>query len=614
MRHAIIAEDVTNAMGGAAPFVTPGRVSALYGDLARPSCQSISMTPIAVTMGDPCGIGPEICAKLFAEGLSHPAFVIGDAGAMRHAIAALGLRLEVRVISQPHEARQHAGVVDVLAVSDLPADLSVGTIDSRAGQASYDYVVRAIDLANAGLVDAIVTAPIAKEAMKAAGISYPGHTEILADKSGTSDFAMMLANDDLRTMLVTIHVALKDAIALVTHERVLRTIRLAHQACLAYGIGRPRIAVAGLNPHAGESGMFGTEDMHEIAPAIADAQREGVNASGPFPGDTVFMRARRGEFDIVVAMYHDQGLIPVKYMGIDHGVNVTIGLPFIRTSVDHGTAFDIAGKGQARHESLRYAFDQAMRLAAAKRRTIVQPPKVGIPAPDFIFMLTHNDRTIPDAWERIDEVLAAGVTHIGFKDIGLPFEALLALAGKIQAAGATLYLEVVSLDEASERRSAEVALALGVDVLMGGTRPNIVLPVIRQSKISYYPFPGTIRGHPSKLTGTIKSIVESARRLAYMEGVHGLDLLAYRFAGDVPRLIREVITAVAPKPVVIAGSIDRAERIAALVEGGAAGFTIGTAALEGTFEPKKGRLTDQIGSIQNLLHQACQSVPERGRR
>jgi 4-hydroxythreonine-4-phosphate dehydrogenase len=175
---------------------------------------------------------------------------------------------------------------------------------------------------------------------------------------------MMLANDELRVILVTIHVSLRDAIDLVTQESVLRTIELANGAGKAYGIASPRVAVAGLNPHAGENGMFGREDLDIIAPAISRAQELGINASGPWPGDTIFMRARRGEFDIVVAQYHDQGLIPVKYLGIDNGVNVTIGLPFIRTSVDHGTAFDIAGQGTADHSSLRYAFDQALLLNA----------------------------------------------------------------------------------------------------------------------------------------------------------------------------------------------------------------------------------------------------------
>jgi 4-hydroxythreonine-4-phosphate dehydrogenase len=316
-------------------------------------------------MGDACGIGPEICVKLFAEGLPVPAFIIGDADALRRAASALGASLIINEIAAPAETRNKANSLDVLSLTRLPHDLPIGKIDARAGRAAYDYVVKAIDLAKTGEIAAIVTAPISKEAMKEAGLAYPGHTEILAEKSGTSGFAMMLANDELRVVLVTIHVALRQAIDLVTRKRVLHTIHLAERACRAYGIERPRIAVAGLNPHAGEGGMFGTEDENEIAPAVNDARRQGIDASGPWPGDTIFMRARRGEFDIVVAQYHDQGLIPVKYLGIEQGVNVTVGLPFVRTSVDHGTAFDIAGTGKADPASLRYAFDQAVRLAQA---------------------------------------------------------------------------------------------------------------------------------------------------------------------------------------------------------------------------------------------------------
>ncbi|MGE0237613.1 MAG: 4-hydroxythreonine-4-phosphate dehydrogenase PdxA [Parvibaculaceae bacterium] len=321
--------------------------------------------PIAITMGDPSGIGPEICVKLFAEGLPVEAFVIGDAGALRRAATMVQIPLAVREITSPGETRGRTGTLDVLSLTQLPEDLPMGRVDASAGRAAYDYVVKAIDLARASEIGAIVTAPLSKEAMKAAGLSYPGHTEILAERSGTSDFAMMLANDELRVILVTIHVALSEAIRLVTRARVLRTIRLAERACRAYGIARPRIAVAGLNPHAGEGGMFGSEDEQEIAPAVGDACRDGIDATGPWPGDTIFMRARRGEFDIVVAQYHDQGLIPVKYLGIEQGVNVTIGLPFVRTSVDHGVAFDIAGSGTADHASLRYALDQAIRLAKA---------------------------------------------------------------------------------------------------------------------------------------------------------------------------------------------------------------------------------------------------------
>ena len=320
------------------------------------------MQPLAITMGDPAGIGPEIIAKFFAAGVSSPAIIIGDAGCLERAIKALSLPLAVQTIQTPTEARYAPDVLNVLVKSNLPADLPLGRIDARAGKAAYDYITAAIDLAINGQIAGMVTAPIHKEALKAAGIPYPGHTEILADRSGTSDFAMMLANDELRVILVTIHVALKSVPDLITKARVLKTITLAHAACRAYGIAEPRIAVAGLNPHAGEGGLFGHEEETDIIPAINEAVSKGMKVSGPFAGDTIFMRARRGEFDIVVAQYHDQGLIPVKYMGIEQGVNVTIGLPFIRTSVDHGTAFDIAGKGCADASSLAYAFEQARLL------------------------------------------------------------------------------------------------------------------------------------------------------------------------------------------------------------------------------------------------------------
>jgi 4-hydroxythreonine-4-phosphate dehydrogenase len=326
------------------------------------------MQPLAITMGDPAGIGPEIVATFFASGVSTPAIVIGDVGSLERAAKALSLPLAVRPIQAPADARYAPGTMNVVAVSALPADLPLGVVDARAGQAAYDYITTAIDLALKGQIAGIVTAPIHKEALKAAGIPYPGHTEILADRSGTSDFAMMLANDELRVILVTIHVSLRSVPDMITKARVLKTIELAHAACLAYGIAKPRVAVAGLNPHAGEGGLFGHEEEAEITPAITEAIACGLDVSGPFAGDTVFMRARRGEFDIVVAQYHDQGLIPVKYMGIEHGVNVTVGLPFIRTSVDHGTAFDIAGKGLADASSLAYAFEQARLLQKAATR------------------------------------------------------------------------------------------------------------------------------------------------------------------------------------------------------------------------------------------------------
>jgi 4-hydroxythreonine-4-phosphate dehydrogenase len=220
----------------------------------------------------------------------------------------------------------------------------------------------AIDDAMLQRVRAIVTAPLNKESMHAAGIDFPGHTEILAQQSGTEHVAMMLVNDQLRVILATIHIPLAEVTRTLTIELEKRTIELAHQACLALGVHAPRIAVAGLNPHAGEQRKFGDEDLDIIAPAIALARAQGIDATGPWPGDTVFMRARQGEFDMCVAQYHDQGLIPIKYLGVDQGVNVTVGLPFVRTSVDHGTAFDIAGKGIADPSSLRAAFDLALAL------------------------------------------------------------------------------------------------------------------------------------------------------------------------------------------------------------------------------------------------------------
>jgi 4-hydroxythreonine-4-phosphate dehydrogenase len=322
--------------------------------------------PFAVTMGDPCGVGPEIVAKLFAlEPRRPPAVVVGDAGVIGRAAQGMNLALAVRRIGKPSEWRDAPGTVQVIEPGPpLPADLPVGRVDPRAGRAAFGYVARAIDLALAGAVKGVVTAPINKEAMHAAGLNYPGHTEILAEKSGAKDVRMMLTNGELSVVLDTIHVALRAVPDLLSVGHELATIRLAHGAALSMGIARPRVAVAGLNPHAGENEAFGHEDAAVIRPAIERARAAGIDASGPWPGDTVFMRARRGEFDIVVAQYHDQGLIPVKYLGVDRGVNVTLGLPFVRTSVDHGTAFDIAGKGLASHESLLAALIQAEKMTA----------------------------------------------------------------------------------------------------------------------------------------------------------------------------------------------------------------------------------------------------------
>ncbi|MBN9461504.1 MAG: 4-hydroxythreonine-4-phosphate dehydrogenase PdxA [Burkholderiales bacterium] len=308
-------------------------------------------------MGDACGIGPEIVLKACAERSTvTPLRVIGDSALLAREAARLGLPL-------PR---------DIESIVQLPADLPVGRVDARAGDAAWRCIVRAAELALRGEVRAIVTAPIAKEALHAAGHRVPGHTELLAELAGGVAVRMMLANAELRTVLVSIHLPLREALEQVTFENVLETIVITHTALRRAGMARPRIAVAGLNPHAGEAGLFGREEIDVIAPAVAEARLRDIEVSGPFPPDTVFMRARGLQtFDVVVAMYHDQGLIPVKYLGIDDGVNVTLGLPFVRTSPDHGTAFDIAGRttpeghGLADARSLIAAIRQAEALSAA---------------------------------------------------------------------------------------------------------------------------------------------------------------------------------------------------------------------------------------------------------
>jgi 4-phospho-D-threonate 3-dehydrogenase / 4-phospho-D-erythronate 3-dehydrogenase len=306
---------------------------------------------LAITMGDPCGIGPEIVVKAIA-GMTEQAqpLVIGSSARLEQAAAICKVAAPQRVVECGDD------------VSALPW----GQVSAIAGRASFGYVQRGIEMALQHDVAALVTAPINKAAWSAAGITFPGHTEMLAEYAGVSACSMMLANKDLRVVLVTIHCALREAIERISMQAELAAIRRAHQAMLSLGISVPRVAVAGLNPHAGEDGLFGREDIEVIAPAIVQAQREGIDASGPWSGDTVFMHARKGRFDVVVAQYHDQGLIPVKYLGVDEGVNVTLGLPFVRTSPDHGTAFDIAGQGIASAASLQTAMDYAVQLVQAR--------------------------------------------------------------------------------------------------------------------------------------------------------------------------------------------------------------------------------------------------------
>ncbi|MBL8312821.1 MAG: 4-hydroxythreonine-4-phosphate dehydrogenase PdxA [Rubrivivax sp.] len=321
-------------------------------------------------MGDAGGIGPEIIVAAFRQGALADAVVVADAGVMRRAGAPM-----TAVIDAPGDL--HAvppGCLPVLQPAALPAGLATlpwGRIDARNGAAAARCIEDAVRWVQAGQGAGLVTAPLHKEALAAAGVTCPGHTEMLQRLAAPAGgplppVRMMLANDELRVVLVTIHVSLRRALDAVTFDAVLQTLRIAHAAAAAWGQSRPRMAVAGLNPHAGEGGLFGDEEIRIIGPAVQAAVAEGLDAQGPFAPDTVFMRARRGEFDLVVAMTHDHGLIPVKYLGVERGVNVTLGLPFVRTSPDHGTAFDIAGQGKADPASLLAALQMARRLVAAR--------------------------------------------------------------------------------------------------------------------------------------------------------------------------------------------------------------------------------------------------------
>ncbi|RBW52943.1 4-hydroxythreonine-4-phosphate dehydrogenase PdxA [Phaeobacter gallaeciensis] len=319
--------------------------------------------PMAITMGDPAGIGPEIIVKLLSAAPETERYVVfGCPNVMQRAVDVVGADFTIQARDRVQDARFESGTIDVVETTRFAPLPPFGKIRADCGQAAFDAIKAGIECALEGSVSGIVTAPIHKEALSAAGVKYPGHTEMLADFGGADKVAMLLGNDVVRTVLVTIHCSLLDAIKGADFEAQMAAIRLADQGARALGYENPRVAVAGLNPHAGEGGLFGREEIEIISPAIKAAQAEGINASGPWPGDTVFMQARQGHFDIVVAQYHDQGLIPVKYMGLDQGVNITLGLPFIRTSPDHGTAFDIAGQGIASEASLVTAMQYALRL------------------------------------------------------------------------------------------------------------------------------------------------------------------------------------------------------------------------------------------------------------
>ena len=341
------------------------------------------MKPIAITLGDPAGIGPEIIAKAFRDGgeLLAGCFVAGDLECMRRGAAAVQagqVGLPIAVIDSAANAfdvpPRCVPLLQVVPAQPMPP---LAQISSAAGRMAADCVTWAARAALRGEIAALVTAPLHKEALAAAGVGYPGHTELLQAEAAMFTgrtvaevpVRMMLASDELRTVLVSIHMSLREAVEAVNFDNVLQTLRIAHASLSAMLKRQPRIGVAGLNPHAGEGGRFGREESQIIAPAVRAAQVEGIDALGPFAPDTVFMRARSsgghaGEFDVVVAMYHDQGLIPVKYLGLDKAVNVTLGLPLVRTSPDHGTAFDIAGSGRADASSLLEAVRMARLLAA----------------------------------------------------------------------------------------------------------------------------------------------------------------------------------------------------------------------------------------------------------
>ena len=324
---------------------------------------------IAITMGDPSGIGPEIIMKSLEHDEVHRIcrpLVVGDVARLRRAGEIVGSRFRVEAVENPQTAADpDAGTVRCVDLALVPPDHPFGKVSPQSGEAAYRYIERAVQLVEAGQAQAICTAPISKEALHAAGHKFPGHTELLAELTGTPEVSMMLVAPKLRVIHVTTHIGLIDAIARIEPGLVQRVIERGRAALVKAGIDDARIGVCGINPHAGENGLFGHgEEEEKIVPAVAAARAKGWRVEGPLPADTLFFRAARGDFDLVVAMYHDQGHGPIKVMGLEAGVNVTVGLPVIRTSVDHGTAFDIAGKGIADERSLIEALRQAADLAS----------------------------------------------------------------------------------------------------------------------------------------------------------------------------------------------------------------------------------------------------------
>lgn len=347
----------------------------------RPTTATQPLPLLAITMGDPAGIGPEVIAKALAlpavRRLCRP-LVIGSPAVLARAITALRLPLTVVSVTEAAAVastvkRREVPVLDATELMTQPLGrFRQGVAAAAPGAASVAYITKAVRLAEQGAVDAMVTAPINKEAMHRGGFHYPGHTELLADLTKSAEVGMMILGGPLKIMFVTTHLALRDMPAKLTVPTITKAIRLADRALReCFGIRRPKVGVAALNPHAGEAGLFGDEETRVIAPAVAQARRAGIDASDPLPADTLFGKAARGQYDGVVAMYHDQGLIPLKLVAFGRCVNMTVGLPIIRTSVDHGTAYDIAGKGVAEPGSLVEAMTLAARLARLRNAAIV---------------------------------------------------------------------------------------------------------------------------------------------------------------------------------------------------------------------------------------------------
>ncbi|MFH1617182.1 MAG: 4-hydroxythreonine-4-phosphate dehydrogenase PdxA [Candidatus Margulisiibacteriota bacterium] len=334
---------------------------------------------IGITMGDPAGIGPEICAKALISGevLSLArCVVIGDLASLKRGAKAAKISgVSFNPIQKIEDAKFARKAIDVLDLANVDQKkLAIGKVSKEAGKASVEYIEMAIDLALAKKIDAIATGPINKEAIRKAGYKYQGHTEILGSRTKSKNYAMMFVSDTLWVILVTTHLALKDVPKALKKEKIINAIKLAHQTLYRLRKKKPRIGVAGLNPHAGEHGLFGDEEIKIIQPAVAEAKKAGISVTGPLPPDSIFHLERLGKFDIVVAMYHDQGLIPLKLMSFNRSVNVTVGLPIIRTSVDHGTGFDIAGKGWAKPDSLIQAIKVASHFATSPRLAHARHP------------------------------------------------------------------------------------------------------------------------------------------------------------------------------------------------------------------------------------------------